>query len=208
MIKKSNSQKQLNHLSETLSNDEIDLFEIAELLWYKKIIIIFVTIACGLLGYGYTVYESNKPMVYQGKILLESGAYITKENELRNLHAPRDMAMMISTIKNVSASAPNGTSTLIEVTISDTEKNEILANFNKVYKFIEQQDNLFINKLDSQQIIKVTQAIDEPEITEKSKNRMMLVIILSITLGGMLGIFLVLIRAAIKNRRAFKANIK
>lgn len=189
-------------------NDEIDLFDLVESLWHQKLIIIAITLVCTLVGYGYTIYESSKPIVYQGKILLESGVYITQENEIRNLHVPRDMAMMISTIKNVSASAPNGTSTLIEVKISDTEKNEILANFNKVYEFIEQSDNLFINKLESQQIIKVTHAIGEPEITEKSKNRNTLIILLSITLGGMLGIFLVLIRAAIKNRRAFKANIQ
>lgn len=198
------NQSEISNTNRSTMNDEIDLFELVESLWQQKLIIIVIITICALAGYSYTVYESSKPILYQGKILLESGAYITQENEIRNLHSPSDMAMMISTIKNVNASAPNGTSALIEVTISDTDKNEILANFDKVYEFTEQRDNLLISKLESQQIIKVTRSIGEPEITKEPNKSTTLVILLSIILGGMLGVFVALIRAATNNRRAIE----
>lgn len=182
-------------------DDEIDLFELAESLWREKLIIIIITTIFAIAGYAYSIFEKNKPTIYEGKVLVETGAYVTSENEIKNLHSPNDMAMMIGTLKNISAESPKGTSSIIEVSVSNREEREVLAKFEDVFKFVEQRDDVFIEKLKPEQIIKTSQPIGEPQIAEKAGKSAMLIILLSIVLGGMLGVFVALIRSAVKNRR-------
>lgn len=187
-------------------DDEIDLFELAESLWKEKLIIIIITMIFAIAGYAYTIVEKNKPAIYKGEILVETGAYVTSENEIKNLHSPNDLAMMIGTLKNVSAEAPKGTSSIINVSISHHDEREVLAKFEDVFRFVKQRDDVLIEKLKPEQIIKTSQPIGEPQIDEKAGKSAMLIILLSIVLGGMLGIFVALIRSAVENRRVLDIN--
>lgn len=63
-------------------DDEIDIFNLLEILWEQKVIIILFSVLFMFSGYGYTVLEGRKPIVYQGKILIETGAYVSQEKKL------------------------------------------------------------------------------------------------------------------------------
>lgn len=177
-------------------DDEIDIFNLLEILWEQKVIIILFSVLFMFSGYGYTVLEGRKPIVYQGKILIETGAYVSQEKKIISLHSPADMAMMVSSISKVAARAPKGTRSLIEVKTSDANKPEILGTLDKVYEFIKQRDNQLINKLEKEQIIKITQPVGEAQISEKPIKNSSVIIFFSLITGVMLGILIALVRKA------------
>lgn len=104
--------------------------------------------------------------------------------------------MMVSSISKVAARAPKGTRSLIEVKTSDANKPEILGTLDKVYEFIKQRDNQLINKLEKEQIIKITQPVGEAQISEKPIKNSSVIIFFSLITGVMLGILIALVRKA------------
>ena len=94
-----------------ITNDEIDLGDLIKILWREKILILSISIICGLLAY---LYASFKPQEFKIEIKLKNPPY--------HLFEPYSQMFMIPNYKD-SSNNNNNNNNIAEQFISDFKLN-------------------------------------------------------------------------------------
>lgn len=190
-------------------DDEIDLFELWDGLVHEKWLIIVITIFSLLLATGYillkdNVYEASVKVqvqqVQQIQTDIEAKPYVSiepanKTAEILNGVAPANL----SEIKKVDG--------VLLVTSRGTNKSKIMDNVKKSVELVEQRHQKIYEALASSGVKSIlpTEMVGSIAVTDKPVSpKHQLILAVSVVLGLMLGVFIALIRRAVKNRAKAK----
>jgi capsular polysaccharide biosynthesis protein len=188
-------------------DDEIDLFELFQTLWQQKWLILSTTLIAPVLAYVFTVLMPYKSDYYQGSATIEL-ATIQVNSEASNqvvqvIEPLNDLAQLVPNLTSVSATAPRGASKVLEMSTTGASKEQVAEKLNKAIQVIEQRHQKMLANLKEVQVISATEQVGQNSIVLKSpKDKLKLILAVAIVLGGMLGVFIALIRSAIQKRKA------
>jgi LPS O-antigen subunit length determinant protein (WzzB/FepE family) len=108
-----------------LADDEIDLADLIKSLWREKILILSISIICGLAGY---LYASFQPQEFKTEIQLK--------NPPTQIFEPYNLFNINLSISNNNNKNNNNNNNIVEQFISDFKLN--LLSLDNVQKFIEE----------------------------------------------------------------------
>ena len=188
-------------------DDEIDLFELFQTLWQQKWLILSTTLIAPVLAYVFTVLMPYKSDYYQGSATIEL-ATIQVNSEASSqvvqvIEPLNDLAQLVPNLTSVSASAPRGASKVMEISTSGATKDQVNDKLNKAIAIIEQRHQAMLENLKDVQVINRTEQVGKISVVLKSpKDKLKLILAVAVVLGAMLGVFIALIRSAIKKRKA------
>lgn len=188
-------------------DDEIDLFELFQTLWQQKWLILSTTLIAPVLAYVFTVLMPYKSDYYQGSVTIEL-ATIQVNSEASSqvvqvIEPLNDLAQLVPSLTSVSATAPRGASKVLELTTSGATKDQVNDKLNKAIAIIEQRHQAMLENLKDVQVVNRTEQVGQVSVVLKSpKDKLKLILAVALVLGGMLGVFIALIRSAIKKRKA------
>jgi len=192
-----------------IQEDEIDLRELFQTIWAKKVFIAGFTILVTLMAGIYLFFKNPIP-IYKGTLLVEIGEVLSNDFKRLYLDNPNDLAIVLENSQNVEVSIPKKTNNLIMLSSTSQDKQQISKNLNKAYRFILQRDEqkakVFKNVIMTKQINNTTESVspivtstfmtkeigginidDKPINTPKKK----LIIVVTFVTGLILSIFLV-----------------
>lgn len=190
-------QSQMNY-----QDDEIDLFELFRILWQQKWLIVTTTLLAPLIAYVFIVSQPAKLDTFQGEVLIEIGTYVSKDGVFQTIERTQDLALITSQQFNVEASVPNTSVKLLNIQTSSPSKVESTEKLQSAINFVlERHENFTSTQLKSN-VIQPTQVIGQASVERVSpKDKLKLILAVAFVLGGMLGVFIALIRNAIQKRR-------
>lgn len=183
-------------------DDEIDLFELFQTLWQQKWLIVATTLIAPILAFVFTVSQPVKPDTFQGKALIEIGAYASHDGVIHTIERTQDLALIISQQLKVQANVPRTSVKLLEIETSSIDKEKSAEKLQEAIDFVLQRhENFTSNKL-KENVIQPTQVVGQTSVERVSpKDKLKLILAVAFVLGGMLGVFIALIRNAIQKRR-------
>ena len=183
-------------------NDEIDLFELWDILWSKKYLMLGITLLTSLAGFLYATYSPIKPDYYTGKVAVEIGTYMTNTGQIMSLEPAGDLAIIIAEKSGVSVSSPHGTARILELQSTHQQQTNAKQQLEKALASISERHQNMAAKLSESQHVTTTQPISEPsyELISAKDKRPLITAVAGI-LGLMASIFLILLMNAIQNRK-------
>ncbi len=183
-------------------DDEIDLFELFQTLWQQKWLILTTTIVAPLLAYVFTVSKPVNPDVFQAKALIEIGTYATEMGELHQIERSQDLALIIGEQLGVTVSIPKTSMKLLEIQTSSVNQNEAETKLESAINFVISRHEKYAASQLKANVIQPTQVVGESKVIRVSpKDKLNLILAVAFVLGGMLGVFIALIRSAIRKRK-------
>jgi len=154
------------NVNETVYDDEIDLLELFNIIWNKKILIIIITSLFVLFS---VFYALNKTPIYAVKNIFEIGStngilvdnvsrLVHEINIIENLNVSADVITKLANIKLIK-----GANNLIEVTVKSTSNKEGVQLIDQIFSGIQLKhqksigDYLFLN---NQKLLLATKEFD------------------------------------------------
>ncbi|HEY9018782.1 Wzz/FepE/Etk N-terminal domain-containing protein [Thiomicrospira sp.] len=191
-----------NQQSINYQDDEIDLFELFQTLWQQKWLILATTLIAPLLAFVFTVSQPVKPDMFHGKALIEIGAYASHDGVIHTIERTQDLALIINQQLKVEANVPKASVKLLEIQISNIDQEKSAEKLQEAIDFVlDRHENFTSNQL-KEYVIQPTQLVGQASIERvAAKDRLKLILAVAFVLGGMLGVFIALIRNAIQKRR-------
>lgn len=206
------------HFEENASmDDEIDLFELWNGLVEEKMTILFSFLAVMFIALVYLFlakpqYAASVVLQVQQiqqvqstspvKSVSENGAfYFSIENPNKTIH-------LLKGIVPAEISTERGDNGFITISSTGFDKKQIKQNMVDTIKLIESRYQKIFSKIKSLGYLEIlpTKIMGEIKVTDKPvKPKKALILAVSGVLGLMLGVFIALIRRAIKNRQAMLA---
>jgi LPS O-antigen subunit length determinant protein (WzzB/FepE family) len=175
--------------------DEIDLRELFETIWDKKVFIVLFTMIVTIASIVYVVLKNPTP-IYQGKIYMEIGQIQNKNFVPVIIENVNDLVGILKIELKVDASILKGTTKLLEISFDNEDKKLITNKLNQVKDFIiekhKNQSLFYENVILSKQIGNII-ILDEP--INKPKKRLFVTVafvtglILSIFIAFLLNFF-------------------
>lgn len=169
--------------------DEIDLRELFETIWDKKVFIVLFTMIVTIASIVYVVLKNPTP-IYQGKIYMEIGQIQNKNFVPVIIENVNDLVGILKIELKVDASILKGTTKLLEISFDNEDKKLITNKLNQVKDFIiekhKNQSLFYENVILSKQIGNII-ILDEP--INKPKKR--LIVTVAFVTGLILSIFIV-----------------
>ncbi|HUH43096.1 MAG TPA: Wzz/FepE/Etk N-terminal domain-containing protein [Sulfurimonas sp.] len=169
--------------------DEIDLKELFETIWDKKVFIVLFTMIVTIASIVYVVLKNPTP-IYQGKIYMEIGQIQNKNFVPVIIENVNDLVGILKIELKVDASILKGTTKLLEISFDNEDKKLITNKLNQAKDFIiekhKNQSLFYENVILSKQIGNII-ILDEP--INKPKKR--LIVTVAFVTGLILSIFIV-----------------
>lgn len=185
-----------------VADDEIDLFELAELLWRNKLLIALVPLAFGCIALIYLYVAPVKPDYFEGRSLVQIGSYMSQQDEVQQLLRASDLVVVLEREAEVAASIPRGAISLIEISATAPDHESVESKLRDASAFISQREALVAERLSEQVVVELMQEVGKPSISLKSKkDKFFLVTVLALIAGLMVGIVTALLLNAINKRR-------
>ena len=149
--------KRLTYAKETM--EEIDLKELFEIFWKKKILIIFVTIVFAGIGAYYT-YEYTVPKYKSSTTLLLAQNYSEKSGQETNEITQTDITLNQKLVSTYSV--------LVK---SSNVLTQVLQNLNMDYSLEEEvKKNITVKAIEDTQVIEITYINEDPQIAYRVAN--------------------------------------
>lgn len=190
-------------------DDEIDLFELFQSLWEQKVLILSLSVLLPVMAFIYVTHIDRKPNTFNGSLLIElaSFQFINQSDQaIQFIESADNLAQVSSRLSSVTATVPRGTLGLINLEVTDLDPNSAKQNLEKSLADIKARHEQKLANLQNIQIINPTSQIGDIVINEKSGlEKRNLVVAVAFVLGGMLGVFIALIRSAVRKRREQQA---
>ena len=192
----------LHNTEPTNYNDEIDLFELWDILWSKKYLMLSITFLTTLTGFLYATYSPIKPDYYTGKVTVEIGTYMTNTGEILSLEPAGDLAVILGEKSGVSVSSPRGTERILELESTHQQQTQAKQQLEQALANITERHQNIAKKLPESQRVSATQPVSEPSYKLSSaKDKRPLITAVAGILGLMASFFLILLMNAIQNRK-------
>lgn len=190
-------QKPLNY-----QDDEIDLFELFQTLWQQKWLILATTLIAPLLAFVFTVGQPVKTDTFEGKALIEIGAYASHDGVIHTIERTQDLALIINQQLKVQANVPNTSVKLLEIQTSNIDQEKSAEKLQEAIDFVLDRHEKFTSNQLKENVIQPTQIVGQANVERVSpKDKLNLILAVAFVLGGILGVFIALIRNAIQKRR-------
>lgn len=191
-----------NQQSINYQDDEIDLFELFQTLWQQKWLILATTLIAPLLAFVFTVSQPVKPDTFQGKALIEIGAYASHDGVIHTIERPEDLSLIISQQLNVETNVPRTSVKVLEVKTSNIDQEKSAEKLQEAIDFVLDRHEKFTSNQLKENVIQPTQVVGQTSVDRVSPNdKLKLILAVAFVLGGMLGVFIALVRNAIQKRR-------
>lgn len=174
---------------EYIQEDEIDLSELFKTIWEKKLFVILFTSLVTLIAIVYVLVKNPIP-IYQGKAFLEIGKIQSQTFGQALFDNPTDLAQILNIEYKVETSAPKATTSILEITSKNENKEEIKNNIKNAVAFIinkhTEKAKFYEKAIMTKQIGNIV--IDDNPINKPKKS---LIVVVSFVTGFILSIFLV-----------------
>lgn len=172
-----------------LADDEIDLKELFKTIWDKRLFIVLFTSIVTFISIIY-VYFKNPTPIYQGQVYIEIGKIHSENFGEKALDVSTDLAEMIKLKYNTITNIPKGTSNLLEIISTDTDKENIKSTLDLTVAYIlsrhEEKAKFYKNVTMTKQINDIT--INNEQINKPKKK---LIVAVSFITAFILSIFLI-----------------
>lgn len=190
-------------MQQPYQDDEIDLFELFQTLWQQKWLILASTLIAPLFAFVFTVSQPVKPDMFQGKALIEIGAYASHDGVIHTIERTQDLALIIRQQLNVHANVPNTSVKLLEIQTSSIDQEESAEKLQEAIDFVLDRHEKFTSNQLKENVIQPTQVVGQTSVDRvlPKEDKLKLILAVAFVLGGMLGVFMALIRNAIQKRR-------
>ncbi|WP_029935184.1 Wzz/FepE/Etk N-terminal domain-containing protein [Thiomicrospira pelophila] len=189
-------------------DDEIDLFELFQTLWQQKWLILATTLIAPILAFVFTVSQPVKPDTFQGKALIEIGAYASHDGVIHTIERPEDLSLIISKQFNAETNVPRTSVKVLEIETSSIDKESSADKLQEAIDFVLQRHEKFTSSKLKENVIQPTQVVGQASVERVSpKDKLKLILAVAFVLGCMLGVFIALIRSAIRKRKLQTAAI-
>ena len=174
---------------EQIIEDEIDLRELFRAIWEKKIFILLFTTIVTFISVIY-VYSKNPIPLYQGKIYIEIGQIQSQNFGQISLDSASDLAGILNLEFKVNANIFKSTTKILEISITNEDKNLIKQNLEKSIEFII---NKHKEKAKFYENVIMTRQVGDIEIDKNPINmpKKKLIVVVSFISGFILSIFIV-----------------
>lgn len=180
-----------------INEDEIDLRELFKTIWEKKFFILLFTSIVTFLSIMY-VYFKNPIPVYQGKTYIEIGQIHSQTFGESSLDSAGDLAGILNLEFKVDVNILAGTTKILEISITNENKDLIKQNLEKSIEFIinkhKEKTRFYENVIMTKQIGNIK--IDNNSINKPKKK---LIVVISFIIGLVISIFLVFFIKFIKS---------
>ncbi|WP_159428437.1 hypothetical protein [Thiomicrospira sp. ALE5] len=181
------------------------MFELFQNLWDQKILILTLAVLLPVIAFVYVTYIDRKPNTFNGSLLIElaSFQFVNKSDPaIQFIESADNLAQVSSRLSSVTATVPRGTQGLINLGLTDLDPNSAKQRLEKIFADVKARHEQKLANLQNIQIISPTSQIGDIVINEKSGlEKRNLVVAVAFVLGGMLGVFIALIRSAVRKRR-------
>lgn len=183
-------------------DDEIDLFELWDILWTKKYLMLSITLLASLAGFIYAAYSSLVPDNYSGNVAVEIGTYMINTGEIISLEPAADLAVILSEKTGVSVTSPRGTERILKLESTHQNKAQAKQQLEQALASIAERHQNIAEKLPESLRVSATQPVSEPSYKLNSvKDKWPLITVIAGVLGLMASVFLILLMNAIQNRK-------
>lgn len=174
---------------EQIIEDEIDLGELFRAIWEKKIFILLFTTIVTFISVVY-VYLKNPIPLYQGKMYIEIGQIQSQNFGQISLDSASDLAGILNLEFKVNANIFKSTTKILEISITNEDKNLIKQNLEKSVEFII---NKHKEKAKFYENVIMTKQVGDIEIDNNPINmpKKKLIVVVSFVSGIILSIFIV-----------------
>lgn len=193
---------------ETYADDEIDLFELWNNLWEQKGLISIVMFLTTALGLGYALLSTP---VYKGSVVVQVQQVQFKDSEQSkgyfSIEPENTTVRIINAMSPAQLSAEKKVGGVLVISKKSVNKGEIKYQIKETYQMIVQRYSKIFNALKENGAIEVlpVQMIGDISVSNKPiKPKKTLIVAVAMVLGLMLGVFIALIRSAVRNRQALK----
>lgn len=192
----------LHNTEPTNYNDEIDLFELWDILWSKKYLMLSITFLTTLAGFVYATYSPVNPDYYTGKVAVEIGTYMTNTGQIMSIEPAGDLAIIIAEKSGVSVSLPRGTTRILELQSTHQQQTKAKQQIEQALASITERHQNMAAKLSESQHLSTTQSVSEPsyKLISAEDKRALITAVAGI-LGLMASVFLIILMNAIQNRK-------
>ena len=189
-------------------DDEIDLFELWDIIWSEKWTIIVVTVLFMMLAGAMGFYkQSQSTDKYRGELLIEIGQYMTKDGEIKNLHHRNDVSVFLGKQSDIKTKNPSGSNALIEVIAESPEEKSVVDAIDNVETIIHGIDENLRQKIADENWVSYSSIVHQKPIHQVAPdNKLVLFIVLGGILGGMLSVLFVLISNAYRSRNPVSSH--
>ena len=186
--------------------DEIDLSELWNILWAKKLLVMGLTALCGLGGLLFATFHPGKPDQYVYTVFVEIGRYFTQTGEIQSLESPHDLVLILNQqTGGAKASVPRGSTSVVSLETNHVDPAIAKQQLDMTLAFISDRHETLAGRL-QEKLLTRSGFVAEPIAMVKSvKNKRMQVVSVSAFVGLLFGIFGVLVVNAVQQRKAGKS---
>ena len=188
-------------MSREIEEDEIDLRELFNIIWNKKLFILIFTFIVTLVSLIYVFFKNPTP-IYQGNILIEIGEIQSETFGTRLLDNPQNLSTILNREFAVKANVPARTNNLVNISTTSTNKDEIKNKIIEAVSFVKnrhEEKSKFYNNSNSMMTKEIGDIIIDNKPINKPKKK--LIVIVSFVTGFILSIFLVFFMSVLGNFR-------
>ena len=184
-------------------DDQIDLFELWDILLAKKLFILGVALLCGLGGFSFVTLLHDKPDQHIYKVYVEIGRYITQTGEIQTLESPHDLVLILNQqTSGAKASVPRGSVSVISLEANHVDPATAKQHLDSTLAFINDRHESFVSRLPGK-LLTLSGAVAEPTVSVQSfGKRGALIVTASIMAGLLLGIFGAVVINTLQQRKA------
>lgn len=185
--------------------DEIDFFELWNILWAKKLLVMGLTALCGFSGLLFATFHPGKPDQYVYTVLVEIGRYFTQTGEIQTLESPHDLVLILNQqTGGAKASVPRGSTSVVSLETNSVDATIAKQDLDRALAFITDRHEILASRL-QEKLLTSSGPVAEPTVMVLSlKNKRLQVVALSAIAGLLLSAVWVLVANAVQ-RKAGKA---
>lgn len=186
--------------------DEIDFFELWNILWAKKLLVMGLTALCGFGGLLIATFHPGKPDQYVYTVLVEIGRYFTQTGEIQTLESPHDLVLILNQqTGGAKASVPRGSTSVVSLETNSVDATIAKQELERALAFITDRHEILASRL-QEKLLTSSGPVAEPTVMVLSlKNKRLQVVALSAIAGLLLSAVWVLVANAVQQRKAGKA---
>lgn len=185
---------------------EIDFFELWNILWAKKLLVMGLTALCGFGGLLFATFHPGKPDQYVYTVLVEISRYFTQTGEIQTLESPHDLVLILNQqTGGAKASVPRGSTSVVSLETNSVDATIAKQELERALAFITDRHEILASRL-QEKLLTSSGPVAEPTVMVLSlKNKRLQVVALSAIAGLLLSAVWVLVANAVQQRKAGKA---
>lgn len=190
------------HISQAC-DDQINLFELWDILLAKKLFVLGVTLLCGLGSFSFVTLQQEKPDQHVYSVYVEIGRYITQTGGIQTLESPHDLVLILNQqTGSAKASVPRGSVSVISLESNHVDPAIAKQHLDSTLAFINDRHESFVSRLPGKLLTR-SGAVAEPTVSiQRFGGRGVLIVTASIIAGLLLGIFGAVVINGLQQRKA------